>query len=365
MKIDVTLVDVNDGDAIIIELDRDGQSLVMVVDGGKKIFYETKVKPALDKILLKHKKIAPDIVVCTHYDSDHIGGLIPLLKDYVDDVKQVWVHKTPVLLNKYLEQSRPLLEEYRKDLFLPTIDMHLLIKEVLGYSVKSYHKTPEQRRQIGLLLESIDELKQFIDLIPKDKLIEPFNNGKSLLPDWPEIKILGPTIEYYSELFPTSKTLSNFLQEQMTQQLYVENRDLLKSINKHIGTKSPTGSACEKLKNDNDTSLTATNKASIIFVIEDGDNKYLFTGDAGIDSFKKIPDYEQRLKNLYFLKVPHHGSSNNLTKRLIELMHPSFAYNSGNKYQDDEVLDCLKSKGAKVHTTRTEGNLTFSSMNPS
>ncbi|RYE17590.1 MAG: MBL fold metallo-hydrolase [Sphingobacteriaceae bacterium] len=368
MKIDVTLLNVKDGDAIIVELVRANQTLVMVVDGGRKSYYETKMKPALELILHKHEKKAPDIVVCTHYDSDHIGGLIPLLKDYINDVKQVWVHKIPLLLNEYFTQATLILEEDRKLKHLTSPKMLSLLNEVFDNSVKSSQKLPEQREQVGLLLESITELKQLIDLIPEDKLVEPFNNGETLLPDWPEVKILGPTPEYYNALFPPSKSLDIFLTEELMQQRFIKERDLLayaQRLTEIAGVKSVAVSSCEKLKKDNNTSLTATNKASIIFAIKDGSNQYLFTGDAGIESFKKIPNWEQQLKELYFLKVPHHGSSNNLTEQLIELMQPSFAYCSGDKYQDDEVLDCLKSKGSKVHTTKLKKDLIFDNTNPS
>ena len=361
MEINVTLVDVNDGDAIIIELVRDKQALVMVVDGGRKSYY-SRVKLAIERILRKYAKKAPDIVVCTHFDSDHIGGLIPLLEDYISDIKQIWVHKSPALLNAYLKQATLLLEGNRKLATTHSFEMYSLLNEVLGNSTGNKRKLNTQR--VDLLLESVTELKRLIDLIPADKLVEPFNNGRILLPDWPEIKILGPTPEYYNNLFPPGKLLVDFLKEEMIQEFYVERRDYLQLFEKHDGVKRPTVSACEKLKDESNTSLTATNKASIIFAIEDGSKKYLFTGDAGIESFKKIPDWKQQLKNLYFLKVPHHGSSNNLTKELIKLMHPVFAYSSGDKYQDDEVLDCLKSNGAKVHTTKAKKNLTFDSTRP-
>lgn len=118
---------------------------------------------------------------------------------------------------------------------------------------------------------------------------------------------------------------------------------------------------CDILKTDRQTRLTATNKASIILAIDKEDKRYLFTGDAGIDSFKSIPDWQNELKNLFFLKVPHHASDNNISKELIELMQPEYAYNTGFKYQDDAVLKCLEQKirNKSVKTTKTDDDLIF------
>ena len=118
---------------------------------------------------------------------------------------------------------------------------------------------------------------------------------------------------------------------------------------------------CDTLKTDGNTRLTATNKASIILAIDKEEKRYLFTGDAGIESFKSIPDWQTELKNLFFLKVPHHASDNNISKELIELMQPEYAYNTGFKYQDDAVLKCLaqKVRNKSVKTTKTDGDLIF------
>ncbi|MBD1395137.1 hypothetical protein [Mucilaginibacter glaciei] len=66
---------------------------------------------------------------------------------------------------------------------------------------------------------------------------------------------------------------------------------------------------CEVLGHTN-KHVTFINQISIILQITADQKKHLFTGDASIESFKAIPDYQQVLANLYWLKVPHHGSRN-------------------------------------------------------
>ena len=52
----------------------------MVVDVCQPWHYKKIMKPVLETILDELGKPAPDIVVATDYDSDHIGGLIPVDK---------------------------------------------------------------------------------------------------------------------------------------------------------------------------------------------------------------------------------------------------------------------------------------------
>ena len=122
-------------------------------------------------------------------------------------------------------------------------------------------------------------------------------------------------------------------------------------------------SPCKFLKEDTTVRLTLTNKASIIFAIDKGNDRFLFTGDAGISSFKSIPDWENELKNLYWLKIPHHGSNNNISNEIIAVMKPKLADNSGDKHQDRPVIDCisLNSRSERnVRSTKSHGSIGIS-----
>jgi beta-lactamase superfamily II metal-dependent hydrolase len=357
MNVKVTILNVKDGDAIIVELVKNGQALVMVIDSGEPAYYERKMKPALETILAAHNKKAPDIIVCTHYDSDHIGGLILLLEDYIADIGQVWVHKTPALLKTYIDQAL-LLKGNRGLTNLQSQEDHALSLLLESYPAA---QQPQAKEAVGLLLETLPQLQQLIDLIPPSKLVQAFTTTEPL-PNWPEVSVLGPTQAYYDSLFPADKSFEAFLQEEALDKLIVNEREVFI----HRQAELANISACDRLKKDSQTKLTATNKASIIIAINSQDGKYLFTGDAGIESFKKIPDWQNALKDLYFLKVPHHGSNNNLSKELADLMQPVYAYCSGAKNQDDEVLDCLRAKARnkRVRSTKTDGDLTFDSTKP-
>ena len=348
MKVKVTMLNVKDGDAIIIELTKPKKALVMVIDSGEPAFYKTKMKPKLEAILKVYNKKAPDIVVCTHYDSDHIGGLIPLIQDYISEIKEVWIHKTPLLLKASIENDIFLQTEITKSIG----DLGLSIfKGIFKNTAIPVNNLVAENANI--ILRSLPQLKRLIDLIPPSKLKQVFHKQNPLT-DWPEITIMGPTKSYYDSLFPKNKTFEQFIIEEAIASTPTVATDL--SFLKKV-VKNP----CDLLKKDGETKLTATNKASILLAIDKGTKRYLFTGDAGIESFKSVPDWQKELRNLYFLKIPHHASNNNISKELVELMQPMYAYTSGLKYQDEEVLQCFaaKKRNKEVKTTKTDGDLVF------
>lgn len=277
MEIKISLQNVKDGDAIIVELIRQDKSLVMVIDGGKPSSYKTKMKPKLQEILESHNKKAPDIVVCTHYDSDHIGGLIPLIEEYISGIEQVWIHKTPDLIKGHIEKASHLLNEKQKH----DVDLEFFKSQNL---FKNYN--PGQKlllnEKTNLIIKSLPQLKRLIDLIPADKLKQVFYKQQPLK-DWKEITVLGPAKEYYRSLFPSTKSFETFIAEEALEALPPERADL------HLLEKAGV-KPCDTLKKDAETKLTPTNKASIIIAIDNENKRYLFTGDAGVESFKAIPD---------------------------------------------------------------------------
>ena len=81
------LIPVKHGDAFIIECVRGDTQGVVVVDGGpRSCGFELKRK--------LNELGTPDLMVLTHYDEDHIGGILQLVNTCLDDnmipAKEVW-----------------------------------------------------------------------------------------------------------------------------------------------------------------------------------------------------------------------------------------------------------------------------------
>jgi glyoxylase-like metal-dependent hydrolase (beta-lactamase superfamily II) len=79
------------GDAIVIRfLGTDGVHHNMLIDGGFSKTYQTVLKPAINKIILSGENI--DLLILSHYDLDHIGGIIQLVNDKSVDLHRLVTH---------------------------------------------------------------------------------------------------------------------------------------------------------------------------------------------------------------------------------------------------------------------------------
>lgn len=104
------------------------------------------------------------------------------------------------------------------------------------------------------------------------------------------------------------------------------------------------------------TSKKDPNDFSVVAILSLGDFDALLTGDIGPE---EIPDVlaTSKVRDVEYIKVPHHGSKNGLTQALLDSARPEVAVISvgkNNRYghPDKEVLDMLKK--AKVQYFRTD-----------
>jgi beta-lactamase superfamily II metal-dependent hydrolase len=66
------------------------------------------------------------------------------------------------------------------------------------------------------------------------------------------------------------------------------------------------------------------------------------------------------LNDIFWLKVPHHGSRRNLSSELIAIMKPEYALISAKgdaKHPRRALVNCLKKAGVKVYSTHKSGSL--------
>jgi len=334
LKVSGELLDVGDGDAIVLVLEKENKKLLVVIDGGDTS-YASKVCEFVSNRCIELKKQGPDLVICTHYDSDHIAGMLKIVEHFQKNIGMIWVHQP----TNFIEESfKPVTE------LLENTIVHSVIAEnlkIIGLS----QTDPDQK--FNILLESIKQVENLVDLITKYKIPtkEPFAQECDYQ-GWEEIKILGPSRDYYNSLFKRT-TLPDFFAE--------EYRMLLSESVKVV--KKLVANPCSLLETNPKTSVT--NRASVVIRIDVGTKKLLFTGDAGLDSFETLIGYPNSIRNMEFLKIPHHGSINNITKELIEIINPKRAFNSGDKYENINVINCLRNRGCEVKTTKDGGDLRF------
>ena len=94
------------------------------------------------------------------------------------------------------------------------------------------------------------------------------------------------------------------------------------------------------------------NDFSLVISINHGQNSFLFTGDAEKDRLYEV--LTQTNQQYDFLKVPHHGKYNKLTKQFIQKINPEYTVTtcSDKNPAEDEVVSVLNSVTDKNYYTK-------------
>ena len=112
------------------------------------------------------------------------------------------------------------------------------------------------------------------------------------------------------------------------------------------------------------TGMNASNANSLVTLLRAGKHRILLTGDAGrrqLDDIAQIYGIGLRCD---ILKIPHHGSDDALSSRLLDLARPAYAaicagYGNVHGFPRKAVLDALKSRDIQTFRTDLDGALSF------
>lgn len=251
------------GDAFIISIGNDKEHHYIVVDGGPSSKY------CIDDVVEELNKLPViDLMVLTHYDDDHIAGLIEYISNYNGKslpVKQIWANCS-------------------KDI---TINM----SSSISYT---------QANTLDNLLNAFcakQELQRYDDI---DCTMPPVDLG------FCTIQILSPT---------PSALLFN-------KEQYVEKVAKIASTRVEQDAKTSLENLSQrplKPKHDGDDVI---NRSSIAFLIEADGKTLLMMGDADpwvvYNKIKCIERHTGKKVKVDFTKVSHHGSKNNTCNELLD-----------------------------------------------
>lgn len=273
MKINV--LPVFKGDAILVELEDKLNTKILIDTGTKKSYANGTLK----KVFEDHKKI--DLLVLTHTDEDHIGGI---LKYFADTNKKENVFKK-IWFNSGLTISNHLKLSLSK------------VKEIQIHEDSKKEMSLDQ----GISLES--ELKN-----TNCWLQEAIFSGTIFDLNGAELRILSPEVE----------TLKDFLKvweiEKSSQTKMAYKTDYNKSV---IELK-------EIVKEELEESGSLANKSSIAFLLTHFNKNILFGGDAFpsiiYNSLKRLGYSSTNKLKLDLFKVSHHCSKYAVSNELLEII---------------------------------------------
>lgn len=270
-----------------------------------------------------------DLAIVTHCDDDHYGGFVRMLEKLdkgehdAININNFWVNDPG--------------------------KNHIKVKDVKY--INSQTSVNNKARKIYNcgdlnLLKLIDKLR-----IPRcEKFAECIKNEYGIPTNicsdshFTFLYIIGPTKSYYEELIPKFRDEIKYKE---SDNMYNESADI--ATNDSL---SPTLDAAED-------DGSAHNQSSMIILFQPQENKkYLFMGDAGREAFDKIPFlHKLKIRNVDWLKVPHHGSKHNLDSKMIKWINPKVAYisaNSNDEYANKCTINALKRSECNVYSTHNE-----------
>lgn len=314
MQYDVTIVDVKDADAIVINYYDNLRWWTAVVDAGN-VGDGPKVKRFVKHI--ENGKYVIDHAFCTHPDKDHKGGFFDLLVDI--DVS---------ILNFYIRRPDIAIINDPRRFFYPIGQLEANAKAVYNHPSETRHNL-------------IDETMRFSNLVEPALGVDV--QGMPL-------KVIGPTPEYFQDACYEMALNFDELEDEAPFEKYAEDElpseDEAKSVMDEVKEESPS------------------NKSSLILLFHPAGHNFLLAGDACSASLKDVvKEYPNAIPGCT-LKVPHHGSKHNLTTEVIDLIRPSSAVISakGSKKHPNRAVVHFLSKYCNVYSTSKSGSLTYQSI---
>ncbi|WP_298612647.1 MBL fold metallo-hydrolase [uncultured Thiothrix sp.] len=280
MSIKFSFLPAGSGDCILVQSD----DFTMLIDSGdaEEAF---NIREKLEEAL-KDQKI--DLVILTHIDDDHIGGIKILLND---PIFLTMLHSKSQIWMNYPNGQEVVFESFNENSYISYKGGDLL------------KKLANEKRII---------LKDYISIENTPPLIS--------LGEFIKIELLSPNLKKLNTLYKkwNPSLFQGNINDHINQTDYRHSLKALGNMKESLCTSVPNGS-------------------SLAFILHYKNYKFLFLADAHTGIIRKS------LQNLGyssispievdFVKVSHHGSKYNISKKLLDLIKSnSFVFLTNSEY---------------------------------
>ena len=295
---------------------------ICLIDGG----YTENGKAIEEHVRKYYNTNHINLVISTHPDADHIGGLSYVLENM--EVDELWIHR-PWLMTDGLYDC---FEDGR------------ITDDSLARKIK----------------EGLSKAYDLVELAENKgiTITDPFT-GETAFDD--TIRVLSPSEDYYKDLLKEFRCTPEPAKE--------ETKSMLQKALNVLSKIIPAEWGIDYLENNPET--TAENNSSVVLLLKT-DNKYsLLTADAGVSALNHAAD---ELENLGldsncadYIQLPHHGSKHNVDSKLLNRLIGesiketdvasksgivSISKESDGKHPSKAVLNAFKQRGVNVCKTR-------------
>jgi len=299
--LEIDMLSLGDADCILVSQWAGDDVCRVLIDAGKAK-HSAQILTKL--LLLNVKKI--DHLVCSHWDTDHAGGMVEFIADARIEIGEFWMH-------------------------MPW--KHVDIKEVEASLEKVAMKTVIASLNTANALHAAAIARK---LTPQ----EPFT-GKTI----GFLEVLGPDEKFYVEQVESFRDVEKV--KEMARAEYSEawaaDQFTLNGV-KLAETKVKLGQPATGAENESSTVLRATHDGKSI----------LFTADAGVKALSRVRQSFPDLAGCKWMQMPHHGSNRNITEELIAFFAPERTFVSAQgdeKHPRREVVDAFKNANSAVYST--------------
>lgn len=347
----VAYIDVGQGNSTFVELP-DGKTVL--IDGGDTAYGDT-----VGDFLEDRNVEIIDYLIATHADSDHIGGLNYVLKNF--EVKNIY---RPFQIS-FTEDNVPNPADDLSELYLTIREANKKSNDN-DYSKINKVKTSVYKEFIELIYSETytDE-----DII-KSSVVTVFYDGLTISGNNYELNFFAPILR--------ASTNNLAIYEDNGDDIF----DEYENINLELHTDKTLGYATFGYGN---SKASASNDNSAIFMLTCFEDKYFFMGDSAYldskgnegyseyDFIDSLTDEEIELvTNIDVLLLAHHGSKYSTSTKLLNMLLPRFvvvsvdAVNS-HGHPHEEVLKRLEkiSSLENDYLIRTDqnGDIIFANVN--
>lgn len=289
------------GDALIVESELEGKTFRIVIDGGPE-----ETADAIADIYLRLGHI--DLLVLTHYDADHITGLLRYFEKLKGEecvVDRVWANCASIV--DYDDEENAAAYENAYEL-----SRHL-----------------EKLRKRGVVGEWRDDITMELETTD----IGPFH-----------INVLSPTNHIQNELLRRYK---EYIEKEGLQ----DDLDIDEDVSFGRVLKDAAIELSDLATLFRPLSTSFMNQTSIALRIQAEDKTFLMLGDADAKvistSLKSLGATENEAIKADLVKVSHHGSKANICQEMIKLLDCSkflFTTNGGDGgayHPDRQTIACI------------------------
>lgn len=317
----VDMLAAEEGDCFLIMAEK--EKINILIDGGTAKTYYRVLKPKLQELNRLGKCI--DLLVVTHIDDDHIGGILELLKENESDSESKIIKIKNIWHNSYRHL------QFARENRIGTEEKQILSQYVTAGSAQDNLAKCEGSKEVSV--------KQGITvaaliLAGKYQWNQQFN-GNAVCSDQgnciflrkdcqitvltPDREALVKLAEIWKKELKSKRFAFKFSEDELFDDAYeYYMRYLYNSseyYNKQISDKTQKIDMKLLAERNSDQDASRTNRASISILLQLQGRSLLFLADAVADDALKKLNGKTAVD---LLKLPHHGSSRNISKKFID-----------------------------------------------